>query len=208
MWKLQGRRVVVVGAGSVGRRKIERLLDCQADVLWVSPDAPADPPPGATVAREAYRPDHLAGAVLVLACTADRNVNARIAADARSAGALVNVADQPADCDVYLPAVWQDGDVVLAVGTGGSAPGLAGQLRDLAGGAMPDQIGAFALALAALRPRVQAALPTPSARHPVYQRLAGVQGQRAFARGGPPALAELLDALLDEPTDEPPAADR
>ena len=54
---------------------------------------------GVEIIQAAYAEEQLAGALLVFACTDDRAVNARIAADARAAGALVNAADQPENCD-------------------------------------------------------------------------------------------------------------
>jgi precorrin-2 dehydrogenase/sirohydrochlorin ferrochelatase len=48
---------------------------------------------------------------------------------ARAKGALVNVEDQPSLCDFHAPALVRRGDLVIAVSTGGRAPGLAKMLR-------------------------------------------------------------------------------
>ncbi|MGA2266700.1 MAG: NAD(P)-dependent oxidoreductase, partial [Phycisphaerae bacterium] len=112
---LRGRRVVVVGGGPVGLRRARALAEAQAQVTLVDPAAAADAA-GVTVVRQPYRKELLEGAFLVFACTDDHAVNRQIAADARAAGAMINAADQPDDCDFFLPAVWKDGDVVVAVG--------------------------------------------------------------------------------------------
>ncbi|MGD0190674.1 MAG: NAD(P)-dependent oxidoreductase [Rhizomicrobium sp.] len=52
-----------------------------------------------------------------------------LARRARTAGVLVNVEDMPALCDFHVPALVRRGDLVIAVSTGGRAPGLAKLLR-------------------------------------------------------------------------------
>ena len=54
---------------------------------------------------------------------------ARLAGAARNAGVLVNVVDKPELCDFYTPAIIDRGRVVIAIGTGGTAPVLATRLR-------------------------------------------------------------------------------
>ena len=53
-----------------------------------------------------------------------------LAAAARSAGALVNVEDQPDLCDFHVPAIVRRGDLVFTVSTGGQAPGLSRLVRE------------------------------------------------------------------------------
>jgi len=52
-----------------------------------------------------------------------------LAGRARAARVLVNVEDRPELCDFHVPAVVRQGDLVIAVSTGGLAPALARQLR-------------------------------------------------------------------------------
>jgi len=198
MLNLSGRRVVVIGGGEVGLRKARALADAGAEVLLVAEKLDRSAPPGVEARRERYRADQLIGAALVLACTDDRATNARIAADARAVGALVNTADQPEDCDFFLPAVATDGEVILAVGTGGAAPGLAGMLRDRLTGAIPARIGEFASALGALRRELRAAVPEQARRMAILKELSGEQGYELFLRGGSEALRERMNAMSEE----------
>src|SRR5690606_36864162 len=66
---------------------------------------------------------------LVFAATDDAKVNAAVAAAAREAGALVNLADDPAASDFVTPAVHRSGPLVVAVNAGG-VPGAAARIRD------------------------------------------------------------------------------
>jgi precorrin-2 dehydrogenase/sirohydrochlorin ferrochelatase len=145
------------------------------------------------VIRARYKPSHLRGARLVMACTNDRDLNRRIAADARSAGALVNAADQPEDCDFYLPAVVADGDVIVAIGTGGSAPALAGSLKRAMAAALPRKVGSFARALSSLRERLKSEIADPRRRMAILKKLSRPAGYRQFLAGGAKALRKLAE---------------
>jgi precorrin-2 dehydrogenase/sirohydrochlorin ferrochelatase len=71
----------------------------------------------------------LKGAFLVIGATDDRVVNERIFRDARKAGVLANIVDDPERCDFILPALCRQGDLVITVATGGKSPALAKKLR-------------------------------------------------------------------------------
>ncbi|MGH3979142.1 MAG: NAD(P)-dependent oxidoreductase, partial [Pseudonocardiaceae bacterium] len=85
---LTGRRVVVVGAGTVAQRRLPRLVAAGADVLLVAPGATPAVEAMATAgevcweARE-YRDGDLDGAWYAIACTAEPAVNAAVAAEAQ-----------------------------------------------------------------------------------------------------------------------------
>ena len=200
----EGLRAVVVGGGPVGLRKAKALLRAGADVTLVDPrpfaaetrDRPqfprrklgSVPSFRLRVICEPYRRGQLRGARLVMACTNDRELNRRIAADARAAGALVNAADQPEDCDFLLPAVVRDGDVVVAIGTGGAAPALAAMLKRGLRAAMPPRAGAFAAAVSGLRDKLRKDIPDIRRRMAVLRQLCGHDAYSRFVAGGRKAL--------------------
>ena len=196
MLDVRGRRAVVVGGGPVGVRKALSLLQAGAAVTLVDPQA-AEPLQGATIVRQPYRPEQLAGAMLVFACTDDRDTNARIAADARAAGALVNAADQPQDCDFHLPAVVADREVMVAIGTGGAAPALAADLKRTIARALPPRIGEFAEEISRLRDTLKARMDDIPRRMDVMKRLIDGGAYELFLSGGPQALQRRLDELIE-----------
>src|SRR5438105_2902893 len=107
---LTDRRCVVVGGGAVALGKVRGLQEAGARVRVVAPElAPALTALVAAGTVEhvgrAYAPGDLAGATLVIAANDDSAVNRRVATEARAAGALVNVVDDPAHCDWTAPAV-------------------------------------------------------------------------------------------------------
>ena len=197
MLNLQGRGVVVVGAGAVGLRKARSLQDAGADVKLIDEHLdPKNVPPGIHTICQPYSAELLKGALLVFACTDDEELNGQIAADARLCGAIVNVVDRPDDCDFLSPAVVRKGDVIVAVGTNGAAPGLAARLKDHLAAALPDRIDEFAAALRRIRRQLQQKLPDATRRGRILKRLSEPQAYEAFRRGGDAALRESLEEIL------------
>jgi uroporphyrin-III C-methyltransferase/precorrin-2 dehydrogenase/sirohydrochlorin ferrochelatase len=85
---LAGRRVVMVGAGTVAQRRLPRLVAAGADVLLVAPQATPAVEAMATAGEvrweaRGYAEGDLEGAWYAMACTADPAVNATVAAEAQ-----------------------------------------------------------------------------------------------------------------------------
>ncbi|MCW2746241.1 MAG: uroporphyrin-III C-methyltransferase, partial [Mycobacterium sp.] len=125
MVELRGRRVVLVGAGRVGTRRLPALLAAGADVLVVDPDPAAldravAAAAGAAVvtAERGWLPADCDGAWLVLACTDDPAVNAAVSAAAADRRVLcVRADDGPAGTATVMAAATEDG-VTVAVSAG------------------------------------------------------------------------------------------
>jgi len=132
--KLEGRQILVVGAGKVGEPKIAGLLDTGAHILVVALDAT---PAVREWAREgkielsvrAFSSDDLVGAFLAVVATSSRNLNERIYHEAQRRGVLCNVVDVPDLCDFFYPSVVRRGDLQIAVSTSGKSPSLAQKIR-------------------------------------------------------------------------------
>ena len=153
-------------------------------------------PKGVELISRKYCSEDLCGAVLVFACTNDCETNSRIAHDARAAGAIVNAADQNDDCDFYLPAVHTDGDITIAVSSGGMSPALTGTLRDKLANAVPDKIGDFAKALSEIRTELKKTLPEKQRRQ-IAKRLAAQTGYETFVAQGISGLRELAEKMIN-----------
>ncbi len=159
MLDLAGVPVLVVGGGTVAQRKIECLLKAGADVTVVARSAVesiCSMPVRVHLRR--YEPADLDHVRLVITATDDPAVNAAVSAEAAARGIWVNSADDPANCTFTLPAIARDGQITVAVSTGGASPALASHLRGEIEVWLRD-IGAAdaAVALAAQRSELHAA---------------------------------------------------
>lgn len=132
-----GVRVLVVGGGAVAARKVRAFWESGARVRVVAPTIADEIRAlesigtlGITLVERAYESDDVGDAQLVIAATSDRAVNAQVAADARVAHRLVNVADRPSEGTFATMATHRSGALVVGVSAGG-VPGAAARIRDV-----------------------------------------------------------------------------
>ena len=131
MLQLKGRRCVIVGAGPVGRRKLQSLFLSGAQLVLIAPEAETlTLPPEITIINRTFRETDLEDAALVFAATNNPQTNLLIAAAARQRKIPVNIADDPRSSDFTLPAVARFGELTVAVGTAGQSPSAAAVVRD------------------------------------------------------------------------------
>ncbi|MGA2333267.1 MAG: bifunctional precorrin-2 dehydrogenase/sirohydrochlorin ferrochelatase [Syntrophales bacterium] len=129
------RRCVVIGGGDVAERKVARLLDFGASVVVVGKTLT----PGLEAMKKAGRISHIDvdydqalidDAFLVIGATDQDDINAEISRDGKEKGILVNIVDDPDKCDFVLPSLIRQGDLLIAISTGGKSPALAKKLRE------------------------------------------------------------------------------
>jgi precorrin-2 dehydrogenase/sirohydrochlorin ferrochelatase len=132
--KLEGRQVLVIGAGRVGEEKIEGLLGTGARIRVVALDASSIVREWARAGKielelRAFSSDDLDGAFLSVVATSSRSFNERVYFEAHRRGVLCNVVDVPDLCDFFYPSVVRRGDLQIAVSTSGQSPSLAQKIR-------------------------------------------------------------------------------
>jgi siroheme synthase-like protein len=113
--KLEGRRVVLVGAGPVAAGKLDALVRAGADVRIIDPAV--------------FQPSDLDEAWLVVSA-AEAEINRKVAAAAEVRQIFVNAVDDPPHASAYLGGVIRRSGVTIAISTSGEAPALAGILRE------------------------------------------------------------------------------
>lgn len=216
---LAGRPVLVVGAGRVATRKIERLLVSGAEVAVVATEAAARVAELAhaghlTLALRAFQPEDVHGKCLVIAATDDAALNAQIVQLGRAQGALVTRVDDAAYSDFSIPAVARASTVEVTVSTHGAAPSASRRLaRELTAWLAqgPDR---FAAELARVRSslRGQAKMPGVLKRLAEGELLAACTAQDeariaaivAAAQSQTPARSTPPEA--QQATPQPPSA--
>jgi uroporphyrin-III C-methyltransferase/precorrin-2 dehydrogenase/sirohydrochlorin ferrochelatase len=132
---VSGARVVVVGGGPVGARKVRTLLRAGADVTVVAPSVTAELAHEIEQGRvrwhrELVRRDHLEGSCLVVMATNHAELNALGARTARASGVLACDASSSREPGVIFGALLEDDGVTIATFTDGRDPSLARRTRD------------------------------------------------------------------------------
>ena len=203
---LEGRPVLVVGAGAVGTQKVLDFLACGAVVTVVSPVA------SEAVRREAaagrvrwlerrYEPGDAVGQFFVMVATDDPEANAAIYAEASARGQLINVCDDPEHCSVIFASKIERGPLTVSIFTHGSSPALSKRVRRELERVLGPEYEALAEWLAEARPRVRS-LPglTQPQRQRIYERLVYSEALFLFAEGDRAGAMRLLEAILAEET--------
>ncbi len=170
------QRCLVVGAGSVGTRKVNSLLKCAALVTVVSPEATEhicrlSKEDSITLHLRPYRSSDIENVFLVFGATSNEALNKKIFEDASRLGKLCNISDRPDLCSFILPSVIRQGDLIIAISTSGKSPAYSRHLRMQ----LEPQFGleyAFFLSLmGVVRKKLLEQEHDPEAHKPVFERL-------------------------------------
>ncbi len=201
--ELLDRPCLVVGGGAVAERKVRELIDAGAVVTVVSPTVTAGlerlGDDGRIQLRaEAFTEAHLEDHWLVVAATADRELNTRVAGAATSKQRFCNVVDDAELCSFIMPAVVRRSPVTVAVSSGGRSPVVARWVKGLIETLLPERLGDVASLAGRWRQRVAEAITDVDQRRRFWERLLeGPVPERCYA--GQERQAELVmeQALAD-----------
>jgi uroporphyrin-III C-methyltransferase/precorrin-2 dehydrogenase/sirohydrochlorin ferrochelatase len=123
--RLSGKKVVVVGGGTVAQRRLPLLLANGADVHVITRaatpvvEALQKDDPGITLELRDFRPGDLEGAWYVIAATDDPDVNAAIAAEADERRIFCVRADIAREGSAVTPATFEHDGLSVGVLAGG-----------------------------------------------------------------------------------------
>lgn len=188
--ELAGRLAVVIGGGAVAVRKVQVLLAAGARLVVVAENvddmltdlcARSD----VKLIRSKYSRNCLAGAVLAIASTNNRQVNKQVYKDCQELEILCNVVDDPELCDFFVPAVVKRGDLQIAISTEGYCPAYAGYLRKKLEQTFTDQHGEFLAELEALRKRIIQDVPDQADRKAILGQLVEDKSFEYYIENGP-----------------------
>ena len=175
--RLEGRPVLVVGAGTVALAKIESLQSAGATITVVAPSAAPRIREWAHCDRLVWRqrlfePTDLDGQFVVIAATNSSEVNHAVYEEALRRNVLCNAVDDPPNCDFYFGSVVARGDLQIAISTAGESPALAQRLRKEIDEQLPGDLGPWLAELGDLRNEVREAAPPGEARNLLLHELA------------------------------------
>jgi precorrin-2 dehydrogenase/sirohydrochlorin ferrochelatase len=136
---IAGKKVLVVGGGSVASRKVERLHEREADITVIAPEISeeikklADKKALKIVERE-YKTGDEKGSFAVFCAVSAEEENSRMEKKLYERcvkkNILINIADKPDFCTFTLPALVSRGEFDIAIFTSGHSPRLARKIRE------------------------------------------------------------------------------
>jgi uroporphyrin-III C-methyltransferase / precorrin-2 dehydrogenase / sirohydrochlorin ferrochelatase len=199
--KLEGRRVLLVGAGSAAAAKLRLLGSAGASVTVVADTPSSDLLAAIVEARahliqDALAPAHFADVELVFGATDSEAGDRVIAEQARAAGRLVNIVDKPELSDFTMPAIVDRGDIVVAVSTHGASPVLAQRVRAAIESVLPPGLGRLAQFAQRFRSAIQARISDNASRRRFWDQVLGGPIAAAVLAGDEKrATRELIRAV-------------
>ncbi|MBS0233086.1 MAG: siroheme synthase [Proteobacteria bacterium] len=201
-FKLDGKRVVLVGGGEPALWKAELLSATGALVevfaeTFVSGfyELSAAPPNGQILLVDRkWTVRDLAYAALAVGSFGDDAEAAAFASAARDAGVPVNVVDRPAFCDFQFGAIVNRSPLVVGISTDGAAPVFGQAIRSLIESLLPDGFRRWARAAGDLRQRPGDLGDTADKKRRFWQRFTDLALRAPDMAPTEADLAQLLDA--------------
>jgi uroporphyrin-III C-methyltransferase/precorrin-2 dehydrogenase/sirohydrochlorin ferrochelatase len=190
--------VLLVGAGDLARAKLRLLAATGARVRWYATDGNHDV--SGLEATEAAQIEPATGdplaadlnGVIAILCAGAGEVGPAMSARARAVGVPVNVMDDLVHSTFIFPAIVDRGDVVVAIGTGGSSPVVARRVRERIEAALPARIGDLATFIGRWRKQLHSRIPEFALRRRFWERVVdGPIGELVLAGRGSEAEAAL-----------------
>jgi uroporphyrin-III C-methyltransferase/precorrin-2 dehydrogenase/sirohydrochlorin ferrochelatase len=174
---LQGRRCLLVGAGTVALEKIGALLKTGVRLRVVAPQAREEVRLLAAEGKlewlqRGFEPPDLDGNFIVIAATDSGEVNAAVYRAALDRGIPCNSVDDIPNCDFFFGSVVSRGDLQIAISTSGESPAVAQRLRREIDEQLPEDLGAWLENLGVLRREALATHPRGEERRLLLHELA------------------------------------
>ena len=175
--KLEGRRCLLVGAGTVALEKAGSLLATGVKLRVVAPEAREEIRVLAAegglewVPRE-FEPVDLDGCFMVIAATNVPEVNESVYRAALERNIPCNSVDDIPNCDFFFGSVVRRGDLQIAISTGGESPAVAQRLRREIDEQLPEDLGPWLAKLGELRREILVTHPKGEERKLLLHELA------------------------------------
>jgi uroporphyrin-III C-methyltransferase/precorrin-2 dehydrogenase/sirohydrochlorin ferrochelatase len=153
--------------------------------------------PGVEPIVARFEPQHLEGAVMVIAATNDREVNRQVSELAQSHKLPVNVVDDPELCSFIMPAILDRSPLMVAFSSGGGSPVLTRMMRGKLETVIPQNYSRLAKFALRFRELVKERVTNPPKRRIFWENaLGGMVAEKVLA--GDEASAEtLLKEMLE-----------
>ncbi len=194
--------VLVTGGGETALQKLRLLSKTEATITVVAPEFEDDilsfvkDFPNINLLKRAFETDDVQGKRRVYAAHDDEVLDTVVADAARAAGVLVNVVDTPAQCDFLTPSLVERAPITVAIGTEGTAPMIARDIKALLDKNLPANLGDLARQATRIRSTLKKRIDDGRARLRVWERLMQGAFRRAVLRGDQPGAALALEAEI------------
>ena len=177
-FNLQGKTILMVGAGRVALEKLEKLLATETSVVILAPEIideiralAKEHPDRITLTKRKYEVGDAIGYPLVISATNSSEINEYIVKDCRDRNIIVNAVDDPKHCDFLFSSQIFYGPLQVSISSAGQLPGLAKCLREIFEAILPKEHLPDLERLIAFRRDLKKVIPDTKERTKVFRRL-------------------------------------
>lgn len=126
--RMDGKNVLIIGAGEVGKRRAKRFLEAGANVVIIGRNVSEDLLDlGASIRSQDEIEEWINWSDIVVVATSDHDLNEHVAHLAEDK--LLNRADYPQKGNIIVPSSFFIGGVQICIFTKGKSPLMAKELR-------------------------------------------------------------------------------
>ena len=113
---ISDQKILIIGGGQSALKKIRILQRFEANLEVVAENITEEIlSSGITCFKKRYDKSDLKGYLMLYSCTNNEELDIQIAQDGKEAGVLVNIHDKPALCQFVSPAIYKEGNIMVAV---------------------------------------------------------------------------------------------
>lgn len=173
---LDKKKCLVVGGGNVAERKAKTLLESGAEVHAVSPVFTewflnASESGSIYTYQRNYSSEDLEHVFVVIGATNDCEINYKVAEDCKARNILVNIVDDPSNCNFIVPAQVKRGPLSISISTNGLSPMLARKIREDLEAYFGPEYSEYLELLGTIRRRVIESVDSEEMRKKIFYEL-------------------------------------
>lgn len=155
-YSIDNKRVLIIGAGDVASRKLDKLLEFTCNITIISPiisksiNIKSNECNIKIIKRE-YEVGDIRDFDIVISAIDNLNLQKDIYFECKKEKILCNCVDLQEYCDFIFPSYIKEGDLTIAISTSGSSPAFAKSLKKYLKELIPNDISNFLMEMKGLR---------------------------------------------------------
>jgi len=147
-FKLDAKKILIVGGGNIAYEKLEHLLDFTYNIFVIAPEISQEmqmliDKKSLHFEKRVYQTGDIKEFAIVIVAVDNLNIQAEIFNESKQYNCLCNSVDSVDYCDFIFPSYIKYGDLTIAVSTSGASPAMAKHLKLYLKNIIPKGISLF-----------------------------------------------------------------
>ena len=178
MIDISNKKCLVVGGGNIAFHKVKILVDFDVHIRVIAPEICESLQELALkyvrsieLEERDFQEADIIEMDFVVAATNDEQLNCHISDLCRKENILINAVDMREACSFIFPAMIKDGDMLIAISTGGKSPATAAYIKKQLSQWVPEYYGQMIETIGEYRDYILKHVDTAKKRKELFNRL-------------------------------------